>query len=59
MPLIGTLTRILWILAVFWLVFLCFNRSFPNITEWNLSLVLFALAGLVAADFIHIILDYF
>ncbi|MBX7066097.1 MAG: metal-binding protein [Parachlamydiales bacterium] len=46
MPIVGTLTRVLWLGFFFWLVF-----------GWTLPPLWFALGGLATADLFHILLD--
>ncbi len=49
MPVIGTLTRVLWLAALSWLLLGW------TVTDW--ALLWFALGGLALADFFHILLD--
>ncbi len=49
LPIIGTLTRVAWLLAIFWLF------SMPI---WTMPFFWFAVGGLAFADLCHILLDY-
>jgi len=55
-PLIGTLTRLLWLLGFFWLLFWALGWVVPKL-DWNQPLVWFAIGGLAAADLLHVLLD--
>lgn len=55
-PLIGTLTRVLWLLAFFWLIYFAIGWVFPEL-DWNQPYIQFAIGGLAAADLLHVLLD--
>ncbi len=54
---IGTLTRVLWLLGFITLSFSCLGWANPNIANWNQPLVWFGISGLATADFFHVLLD--
>ncbi|PIS02725.1 MAG: hypothetical protein COT85_01455 [Chlamydiae bacterium CG10_big_fil_rev_8_21_14_0_10_42_34] len=56
-PIIGTLSRILWLIFFFYFIFTCLNWAMPNVIEYNGVYIAFALAGVAAADLIHVLLD--
>jgi uncharacterized metal-binding protein len=56
MPVVGTLTRILWLLGFLWVLFTFFNWVYPNWIHWGPPLW-FGIAGLAVADFYHVFLD--
>ncbi len=55
MPIIGTLTRILWLAALFCLFYCLINKPLPRLQET--SSLLLAFIGLASADLVHLILD--
>ena len=59
--LFGTLTRILWLGALFYLILLLIGREFPDRTAVLTALkdhrFLFGLTGIALADFCHLLLD--
>jgi uncharacterized metal-binding protein len=57
MPLIGTLTRVLWLIVFFGILFSCFDWAYPDIIPWDAPYVWFGLAGLTVADLFHVLLD--
>lgn len=59
MPIIGTITRVLWLLAILWLLMSCLDWAYPNLATWNHPLLWFALGGLATADIFHVLLDHF
>lgn len=56
MPLIGTITRVVWLLAFFWLIYFAIGWAFPQL-NWDEPLLWFAIGGLAVADLIHVLLD--
>lgn len=56
-PVIGTLTRILWLIGFCWIVFFCFNWAFPDLAKLETSYLCFGVCGLIIADLFHFILD--
>ena len=54
-PILGTLTRILWLGALFTLFYLFLDRPIPSLDE--IPYLLFGSIGLMAADLFHITLD--
>lgn len=56
MPIIGTLTRVLWLMGFMWLLFSCLDWAYPNL-HWNQPPFWFGISGLALADFFHVLLD--
>jgi uncharacterized metal-binding protein len=54
---IGTLTRVLWLIGFIYLVFSCLGWVFPNIANWNQPILWFGISGLATADVFHVLLD--
>jgi uncharacterized metal-binding protein len=57
MPIIGTLTRVLWLMGFMWLLFSCLDWAYPHIIDWNQPLIWFGIGGIATADFFHVLLD--
>ncbi len=55
MPIIGTLTRVIWLLVFLWTLFTLLKWVFP--IDWNQPYLWFGLAGLAIADLFHVVLD--
>ena len=58
LPLIGTLTRVLWLLGMIWLTFALLDWTFPPLEIWENPLLWFAIGGLAASDLLHVFLDH-
>lgn len=56
-PVIGTITRIVWLIIFFGALFYCLDWAFPNLANWNTSATWFAIGGIATADFFHVLLD--
>lgn len=52
MPVVGTLTRVAWLMALFYLI----GWALP---DFNSALTWFAMGGVVVADVFHLVLDRF
>jgi uncharacterized metal-binding protein len=59
LPVIGTLTRVLWLLGCLYFAFFLLDKAIPHLHFWNQPLVWFGVAGLAVADLLHVFLDYF
>jgi uncharacterized metal-binding protein len=55
-PVVGTATRILWLLANLWVACAIFKWEYPNLLRWD-SLLWYGIGGLAVADLFHIVLD--
>ena len=58
MPLIGTITRILWLIGFLALLFHCLDWAMPSLhSYWKEPYVWFGIGGLAVADLFHVLLD--
>lgn len=58
MPVVGTLSRVAWLMGFLWLTSSLLGWVFPDLSQWNGAYVCFAVGGLAAADLFHVALDY-
>jgi len=56
-PVVGTLTRLLWLLGFFYLMAYCLDWAFPHLMDWNHPYLWFAIGGIALADLFHVMLD--
>lgn len=56
-PLIGTATRLLWLIAVIWFFCSTLGWAFPDLKEWDSISLRYALCGIAIADLCHVALD--
>ena len=57
MPIVGTLTRVAWLLGFLWVASTMLGWVFPDISRWNAAYVCFGVGGLAVADLFHVALD--
>lgn len=56
-PIIGTLTRILWLCLFFWILFAFLDWTLPSLEKLNQPYIWFGLIGLAISDLFHLFLD--
>lgn len=57
LPLIGTLTRVVWLAGFFAILFFLLRINQPDLNQWDESYTWFGLGGLAVADLCHVLLD--
>lgn len=57
MPIVGTLSRVIWFIGFLWLASALLGWAFPELSRWNAAYVCFGIGGLSVADLFHVALD--